>query len=132
MCMFNPTSVLKNLSSVQIVHLYFLSSLWVASCLFKWIFWANLLSQVEHTNNFSPVWTLVWTSRWHLVGKTLKQMLHLFGLDSSCFALWCLLRQYLFENVFLKIRQLNCFPIFLCGISQSKKDNYLKNISELN
>ena len=97
--------------------------MWVASCLFKLDFLENFIPQVEHTNGFSPVWTLEWTSRLYLLAKAFKQILHLFGLNSSCFILLWQLSPVWLKNVFSQIWQLNFFPIFFCTISQSANYN---------
>ena len=81
----------------ETLYLNFFSALWVAWWLFKLLFVVHLLSQVEHTKGFSPVWVLMWTVSWYLVPKHFRQTSHWWVL--SCIFLW--LHKVCFEANFL-------------------------------
>ena len=117
MWLFNCFFVLKLLLSGQTMHLNFLSSLWVAWCSCNAYFRANLLSQVEHTNGFSPVCVLLWISSLNLDLKSFRQTLHWW--EILCIPIW-LRRLFLLGNFFLQIRHSTFFSFVLSTALQSK------------
>ena len=116
-CPFNWPTVLKHLPSGHILHLNFLSSLWVVRWFCKVLIRANLLSQTEHTKGFSPVCILLCISRADDLPKHFRQTSHWWVL--SCIFL-CDLRPLSLAKTLLHVRQENIFFLLWDAATQSE------------
>ena len=64
------------------------SSVWILSCLFKWLAWLNFLSHIEQLNGFSSVWILSWVFKALDVVNVLSHFEQLYGFSSVWILLW--------------------------------------------
>ena len=58
-------------------------------CLFRCPHWLNALSHKWHLYGFSPLWILLWRTRWAEVVNRLLQTVHSNGFSPEWLRLWC-------------------------------------------
>ena len=97
--------------------LEFLSSLWVTPCIFNESFRPKRLSQLKHAYGFSPVCVLVWTCRWYLSLKHLRQTWHWYVFSWTTFLQEC--RLLLLTNVLLQVKHSNDFVLLFLILSEN-------------
>ena len=82
----------------QSLHTWGLSSVWVLMCVFRLQYRENVLSQTMHKWGLSPVWVLMCDFRWQYRENVLSQTMHTWGF-SPVWILMCVLRLPYWENV---------------------------------